>query len=97
MTSVLVRKVTRLPETGAVHVTDWSMANATADEFDPGVLTITFEPGVLTITGNDGTVLATFPPDGWESVRVFDRNGYEIFSFRNDPAWRSHVESRRTA
>ena len=88
MTSVLVRKVTRLQATGSVHVTDWSMPNATADEFDPGV---------LTITGNDGTVLATFPPDGWESVSVFDRNHYEIFSFRNDPAWRSHCESRRTA
>ena len=84
-TSVLVRKVTRLQATGSVHVTDWSMANATADEFDPGV---------LTITGTDWTVLATVQPDGWESVSVFDGSGHEIFSFRNDPAWRSHVESK---
>lgn len=87
MTSVLVRVVT--PVNGVRMVSDWTMANATADEFESGVLTIT--------STVDEVVVKTFASDQWQSAHVFSPSAYEQFSFRNDPAWQSHVASRRSA
>lgn len=86
MSAVLVRRRVALPGDDRVIVTDWSMSHATADAFDPGVLTISDD--------RTGEVYQTFQPDEWTRCSVYGEDGFEAFSFMNDTAWLSHVGSK---
>lgn len=95
LTNVVVCRVTPLGD-GRRMFNDWSTPNATADEFQPGVLTIT--------SVADGKVIETFQPHRWRSASVIGSDGYPDFTIQNkhldaDQAWQGHVESRdrRTA
>lgn len=64
-----------------------TIARATADQFEPHVLTIT--------AVEDDSVIETLQPDQWIECAVYhEGDDYPIFTFCNDRAWQGHVESR---
>jgi hypothetical protein len=75
MSSVRVVKLTYLALSGVTMDSEWSMANATCDEFTPGQLDIS--------RTSDGEVVYSFLPGQWKSASVLDDQGYEAFSFEN--------------
>lgn len=91
-TSVTVTKVTPLPAQYTTMDSIASFPNATADLFEPDVLTIS--------SLTDGEVIETFAPDRWRYAAVIGTGGHYAFSFQNkrlqasDAAALGHVESR---
>lgn len=74
--AVRVVQIVPLPLSGRTMESEWTSPNATADIFDPGVLTVT--------STLDGSIIQTFQPRSWKAVTVYDADGYPDFSFQND-------------
>lgn len=86
MSYVNVVRLTELPLNNHTMESEYSASGATADQFEPGVLTIT--------AVETGAVLDTFQPHQWKRATVYNDRDYPEFTFQNDRAWQGHVESR---